>query len=286
MLVPWSIERHSTNTFTINYPDVKPGWEAWLLLRSDVHHDNPKCDWKLEKKHLDMAKERNAAVIDNGDLFCAMQGKWDKRSSKDSIRPEHQGGGYLDLLVDTAVEFYEPYAKQFAVLGLGNHETAIHKAHETCLTGHLVRALNKLGSPVMKSGYSGWVRFQFDSPGNNASPILLHHYHGSGGGGPVTRGVIDTSRITNYTPDPDIVLTGHTHDEWTVTIPRQRITDRMRVYRDEQLHIRPPGYKDAWADGAGGFEVERRHGPKATGAAWVRLWYESKKVHFESVRAK
>lgn len=286
MAASWTIQRHETNVFTIKFPNVKSGWEGWLLLRSDVHHDNPKCDWKLEKKHLDEAKERNAAIIDNGDLFCAMQGKWDKRSDKRALRPEHVDGNYLDLLVDTAADFYRPYAKQFAVLGLGNHETAIIKSHETCLTGHLVRELNKAGSPVMKSGYGGWIRLMFDSPGNRAKPIIIYHYHGSGGGGPVTHGIIDTNRITVYTPDPNIVLTGHTHTEWNLTITRQRLSERMTVYRDEQLHVRPPGYKDAWADGAGGFEVEKRHGPKPLGAVWIKLKFWNNAVEFESIRAK
>jgi hypothetical protein len=66
-------------------------WEQWVLLRSDVHHDNPKCNQALEKQHLDEAAEYDAPIIDNGDLFCAMQGKWDKRADKAALRPEHQG---------------------------------------------------------------------------------------------------------------------------------------------------------------------------------------------------
>jgi hypothetical protein len=60
----------------------------------------------------------------------------------------------------------------------------------------------------------------------------------------------------------------------------------MTVYRDEQLHVRPPGYKDAWADGAGGFEVEKRHGPKPLGAVWIKLKFWNNAVEFESIRAK
>jgi UDP-2,3-diacylglucosamine pyrophosphatase LpxH len=50
-----------------------------VLMISDVHFDNPKCDRKLLKKHLDEAKRRNAKVLINGDLFDLMQGKNDKR---------------------------------------------------------------------------------------------------------------------------------------------------------------------------------------------------------------
>ena len=58
-------------------------WEQWFLLSSDRHHDNPKTRQDLEQEHLKEAKERNAGVIDIGDLFCAMQGKYDRRASKD-----------------------------------------------------------------------------------------------------------------------------------------------------------------------------------------------------------
>lgn len=287
----WTIERRGKNTFEVTFPNVRSGWEGWVLLRSDVHHDNPKSDRKLEKKHLDEAKERNAIIVDNGDLFCAMQGAYDPRKSKSSIRPEHNVNDYLDALVTTAAEFYKPYAKQFGVLGKGNHETNISRRQETDLTSRLVQILKLQGSPVQESGYSGWIKFRFlkqsrEDLRSRCSPILLHHYHGSGGGGPVTQGVIDTNRISVYTPDADIILTGHHHTEWTVTMPRQRINDQMNVYRDEQVHVRVPGYKDAWGDGSGGFEVERRHGPKTGGAAWVHFTYLNGKVSFEIRKAK
>jgi hypothetical protein len=36
----------------------------------------------MEKRHLELARKRNAVIIDGGDLFCAMQGKYDPRSDK------------------------------------------------------------------------------------------------------------------------------------------------------------------------------------------------------------
>ena len=64
------IKHVGLNSTVITFDGIKAGWEQWVLLRSDVHHDNPKCDQKLEKKHLEQAKEYNAIIIDNGDLFC------------------------------------------------------------------------------------------------------------------------------------------------------------------------------------------------------------------------
>lgn len=286
----WDIEKTARNVVTIRLHGASAGWEQSLLLRSDVHHDHPQCDWKLEKKHLDEARDRGAIIIDNGDLFCAMQGKYDKRASKDNVREEHQYGDYLDRLVETAAEFYAPYAANFAVLGRGNHETSIRKRHETDLTERLASELRKRGSRVQTSGYGGWVRFIISACGRPMQTILLHHYHGAGGGGPVTRGVIMTNRMAVYTPDADIILTGHTHDEWVVTIARQRFSEKAVVYRDEVKHVRVPGYKDAWDDGSCGWENETGKGPKPLGAAWCRFYYEAgedtRRVKYEITEAK
>lgn len=41
----------------------------WVLLSFDRHHDNPKSDNRMERRHLEQARERNAIIIDGGDLF-------------------------------------------------------------------------------------------------------------------------------------------------------------------------------------------------------------------------
>lgn len=284
--MPAKIEKLQRNSVGLRFDAKRPGDEFWLLLRSDVHHDNPKCNQELEKKHLDKALERDALIVDNGDLFCAMQGKYDKRASKDALRPEHQAGNYLDLLVDTAFEFYRPYKSHFAVLGRGNHETAIYGKHETDLTERLVSRLKGDKGIAESSGYGGWIRCQFWNSRKCRHTLWIYHYHGSGGGGPVTKGVPQTNRTAVFTPDADVILTGHTHDEWIVWITRQRISPHGMVYHDQQLHMRPPGYKDAWNDGYAGWEVERMHGPKSIGALWLRMEYQHKKMILDPMRAQ
>lgn len=283
--LPWKLERTGDNVVTVRMDDVGQGWERWVLLRTDVHHDNPKCDQALEEKHLKQAIERDAMIIDNGDLFCAMQGGWDPRKSKDAIRPEHVRGDYLDALVETAAEFYRPYAKNFAVLGKGNHETAISKRHESDLTKRLAAELVGMGSPVLTSGYGGWVRFLFTVRKTVRMSKNLYHFHGYGGGGPVTRGVIQTNRIGVYTPDADIVFTGHSHDCWIMPVARVRLNEAGVIQHDEQLFLRAAGYKDAWGTGYGGWEVETGKGPKPKSAMWLRWYYEDGIVKVEPRRA-
>ena len=288
----WKLRKISNNVHEIKIDcDKTKDWEQWVLLRSDVHHDNPKCKQDLERMHLEEALSYDAPIIDNGDLFCCMQGSWDKRKDKAALRPEHQGSNYFDLLVETAADFYAPFASHIAVLGKGNHETAMTKQHETDLTDRLASRLRNKGGITESSGYGGWVIFRFDHPNKKNGLIdscRLYHYHGTGGGGPVTRGTIQTNRIAVFTPDANIVLTGHTHDEWQMTIQRQRLTEKGVIYHDEQLHIRCGGYKDAWGTGEAGWEVERMLGPKPIGSAWLRFWWDRKNdcVRYDSQRAK
>jgi hypothetical protein len=225
----------------------------------------------MEKRHLELARKRNAVIIDGGDLFCAMQGKYDPRSDKRDLKPEHQTGDYLDKLVSTAADFYGPYADLFAVMAPGNHETAISKRHETNLTERLVTMLNdRHGTQIKVGGFSGWIKFQILLFSHTCTTNMWYH-HGYGGDAPVTKGVIQTNRQSVYLPDAHIVATGHTHNEWQFPIPRIRLTNHGKVYHDEQLHLKVPSYKEEYVDGYGGWHIERGGPPKPTGAVWLRF---------------
>jgi hypothetical protein len=84
--------------------------ESRLAILSDLHWDNPKCDRVMLKSHLDYCLKENIPVMIVGDLLCLMQGKGDKRGNKSDILPEHNNARYLDSVVDTAVEWFSPYA--------------------------------------------------------------------------------------------------------------------------------------------------------------------------------
>lgn len=247
-----------------------------MLLRSDAHHDNPHCNRKKEREDLEEAKERGALIADFGDLFCAMQGKFDPRSSMDDIRPEDVGQDYLDRIVKHAAEFYGPYAKNFLLIGDGNHEANIRKRHGTDLTSNLIHRLNsEHGGAVHKGFYGGWIRFFFTVNKTKRVSKNLKYHHGAGGGGPVTRGVIQTNRQGVYLPDADIIVNGHTHDAWVMPIARERLTQGGVVKKDLAWYIRTPGYKDEYADGSKGYHIENWRPPKPQGAIWLKFFYHS-----------
>jgi hypothetical protein len=160
------------------------------------------------------------------------------------------------------------------------------KRCETNLTERFVQALKgcRRRSQVCMGGFSGWVRFQF-SRGEYQQSVRLWYHHGYGGGGPVTRGVIQTNRRAVYV-EADIIASGHTHDEWIVPIQRIRLNKSNQVEHTRQLHISTPGYKDEYADGNGGWHIERGGPPKPTGAVWLRFYYHAEEIHVEAREAK
>ena len=191
------IERISRNIHKFSFNTNK----GEVAVLSDVHWDNPHCDRKLLKKHLDYCLDKNIPVIIVGDMFCLMQGRGDNRRNKSDIRPEHNNARYLDSVVETAVEWFAPYAGILKLITYGNHETGIIKYQETDVLQRFVSLFNYTNkSTVELGGYGGWIIYSFkDSSITNAS-FKHKYFHGSGGGGIVTKGAINLTRApVSYT---------------------------------------------------------------------------------------
>lgn len=281
---PFRIERTGPTVITVRHKGVAAGWEQWYLLRSDAHHDNAHCDQELERRHLEEAKERGAGILDFGDLFCAMQGKWDRRANPAELRPELRGARYLDDLVNYCAAFYQPYAAHWILLANGNHEQSIQHHHETHLTERLAERLRAAGGQPEVGTYQGWVRFMFDRGGRRSSHAL-RYTHGYGGGGPVTKDLIQANRQLAYTEGADILVSGHTHDAWEVTQRRETLTPQGRTaYRDVSI-IKCGGYKDEFGAG-NGYAARKGHAPKPLGAYWLRFFVAGGSVQFEARRAR
>lgn len=249
-----------------------------ILLTADHHFDNPLCIRKLLKKDHDDAVRKGASIIAVGDTFCAMQGRSDKRHSKGNVRPENQVTDYLGSLVREASKFYRNYASNYLMFSPGNHETAILKKMEYDLLTGLVSDLNlRTGGNILQGTYKGWILFRFWRK-NEERPhpeytIRMAYHHGYGGGGPVTKGVIQTNRRGNYMPDADIIVTGHIHEKWIISIPRERLDSKFNVVYDEQYHVQVPTYKEEYGKSSG-WHIERGGPPKPLGGVMMEITKE------------
>lgn len=252
--------------------DFKP---RKILLISDIHWDNPHCDRELLKKHLEQAKKGNHDILINGDLFCAMQGKYDGRRSKADIRPEHNNAKYLDSLVNTAVEWFAPYAHNIKMIGYGNHETGIIKHCETDLIDRFVTLLNHTqNSSIQIGGYGGWVIYKFKRGLETYTPFKIKYFHGSGGGGPVTKGSIQFNRMMTMVEGADAIWMGHVHESMEMTYTMEKLSTKNTVHLRDVLMIRTPSYKEEYQDGSKGWHIERGAPPKPLGGRWLELTIE------------
>jgi len=285
----WGIEGISPNAARMRIAHQRNNsWQFWMLLSADRHIDHSLSDLKLQHAHLKVARAGGWPVIDIGDLFCAMQGRRDPRSSRKALLDKlNEREEYMDALVDYAHEMLGPYSDALALMGLGNHETGALKNNETHLLNRLVERLNGDGASTVLGGYQGWLRILFESEGSNSrQSVNLRYTHGAGGNAPVTKGTIQSNRRAVIYPDANIVISGHDHNQWMMPIPRLRINDAGREYRDEQLHLQIPSYKDEITGQVDGYAVERQHAPKPLGAWWLRFWWEKNVgLRYDAMRA-
>ena len=266
---PWTTESIGNAVTRIDFSN-----RLWVLVTSDWHWDSIHCNRDALESDLKLAVKLNAAVLSIGDHFDVMGGKYDPRSNgKYDLRPELQTGDYFDAVVRQGADWLEPYRNQMALITPGNHETAIRKRQETCLTTRLVERLRLKGSRVRQGGYAGWLLFRGRKGEKCSSVWKLWYHHGYGGGGPVTRGVIDFSRYL-VDVDADAVVSGHIHQRTLIEAKRQRLSSsgipevspiylvRSSTYKDESL-------TDGWA-------VEKGMAARPMGGWWLRLKFGGK----------
>lgn len=240
-----------------------------IYLLSDLHWDNPKCDRHLLKSHLNKAVEEGADILLNGDTFCVMQGKGDRRGSKSDIRPEHNTGTYFDSIIDTAVEWFAPYAKNIKVVGYGNHETSIIKHHETDLIKRFVDKLNaKTGAKVQVGAYSGWITYTLQDQ-NQYFRYAIKYHHGYGGGGAVTKGTIQHNRLATYIEGADMIWMGHVHENYELPYQVEYLSPNLKVKTKRILMVRTSTYKEEYTND--GFHIEGGRPPKPLGGRILEL---------------
>ena len=271
-MIKFESKQHGKNVHEITFFDTR---EATIAQLSDIHWDNPKTDWDYLKKTLNYCKERNIPIVVNGDFFCLMQGRGDRRSNKSDIRPEHNNAKYLDSIVETAVDFWKPYAHLLVVCGYGNHETAIIKWQETDILRRFVDLLNyQCKTNIQVGGYGGWIVYRIDYHGR-VSTFKHRYFHGSGGGGIVTKGTINLTRATEMYDGFDIFSMGHIHENLAIDVCMNTLdyhTKKGYFTTNKNVHMMITGtFKEEYQDGSKGWHIERGAPPKPIGGRLLKI---------------
>jgi len=250
--------------FDFDYKDLN---QHKILIMSDVHWDNPHCDRSLLKKHMDYALANKIPVFINGDFFCLMQGKYDPRKRKNNIRPEHNKENYLDAVISDAVDWWSPYKDVLTVIGYGNHETSILSHQETDPLQRFVDLFNYTNqSKIYTGGYGGWFVLKYNyTKGDFGYTYKIKYFHGSGGGGPVTKGTIQNNRIMTSVSGADCFVLGHVHELYQMYYTVETLNVRNNVELKNILHLRAGTYKEEYGDGYMDYHIERGRPPKPLG---------------------
>jgi Icc-related predicted phosphoesterase len=252
------------------------GSDVEIAMISDLHWDNPKCDLVALKKDLDYCLQKQIPIVINGDMFCLMQGRGDRRSSKSDIRAEHNNAKYLDSIVETAVEWFKPYAHLIAVIGYGNHETAIIKWQETDILQRFVDLLNyQAKTNIQVGGYGGWIIVRQMINTTQSTLTTIKYFHGSGGGGVVTKGAINLTRALEMYEGFDVFTMGHIHENASRNDVRDTVAmvnGKKPKLKQKQIHLMLTGsYKEEYGDGSKGWHVERGAPIKPVGGRILKI---------------
>jgi len=121
---------------------------------------------------------------------------------------------------------------------------------------------------VQQGGYAGWVLFRGRGSGRKVAIWKLWYHHGYGGGGPVTRGVIDFSRYL-VDIDADAVVSGHIHQRTLIEAKRQRLTSQGIPEISPLYLVRSSTYKDESV--TDGWAVEKGMSARPMGGWWLCL---------------
>jgi hypothetical protein len=267
------LSRRKPHVYRLGIMPVRSGEVRRLCLLSDLHWDNAHCRLDKLKKVLEEAVTEDVPVFLFGDTFCAMQGKYDPRASQEALRNEHRGGDYLDKLITTAVDWFRPYRDVIAFASPGNHEAAIKKRHETDLTSRFVGGLRDAGARTIEGNYWGFIQIIPHDwrQGSKFDQRIIHYHHGWGGGGPVTRGLVDHNRTRDQFL-ADVYISGHIHRRNQDENIYACLTARGHLVYRQQLFLRSSCWKDEmkdeWHSGIQG------RGPRPIGGWWLDLHFD------------
>ncbi|NBN88544.1 MAG: hypothetical protein EBV32_05615, partial [Proteobacteria bacterium] len=162
--------------------------------------------------------------------------------------------------------------------GYGNHETGIIKRHETDILQRFVTLLNyKAGSNVMTGGYGGWFIVNQVIRTNTRAATKIKYFHGSGGGGLVTKGALNLTRAMESYEGYDVFTMGHIHENSARNDVRDSINfhaTKGYYFNHKQIHSMITGtYKEEYMDGAYGWHVERGAPMKPVGGRILTIDY-------------
>ena len=221
--------------------------EFYYLFCSDLHFGAKGQDVKALERDFNKAKELNARIYINGDLFDMILHQDRKRYTVGSDK--YNSDNNINLAINEAYDFLEPYANQIEMIGCGNHETSVQKYHNIDVIQQTVWSMNKAFKTDIKHGqFCGYIILKYHwADSGQVRTRKIFYTHGSGGSSEVTKGIINVNRHM-YNKTCDIFWQGHTHTK--LVLPSEWVLDVNRndeIIKKERAAIITGAYSEIFS---------------------------------------
>jgi predicted phosphodiesterase len=186
--------------------------EVKLMMMSDLHIGALHNDYKRIEQDLKRAKDEDALIAINGDIFDMILPGDRKRYRSNNLHPRmyEAGDDMIGESIRWAIEILEPYRDRIIMIGDGNHDDSVARFHHIEPVKQLVIMLNGKNGKIKYGGYHGWIHFTIFR-GEDRGHYVINYHHGAGGAAPVTKGAIVFSRANMWIEGADAIWRGHTH---------------------------------------------------------------------------
>lgn len=252
--------------------------QPWFrLLCSDFHLGSASADHDAIIAQLQQAKDIDADIIINGDLFDAI-GPKDRRFDLTTLHPSLRGQKDLAKgIVNMALEILMPYKNNIKLINLGNHEETWITYGYNDPVRRVLEELGREGSKAKHGSFWGYVKTSFVVPSYRRRPShKLLYLHGTGGDSPVTKGTIDFNRKgRNWVYDA--LTFGHKHnlvcavDQIADVSPAGKYTERKQLNLQTGSYYR--NYRELADDEVldQSYAARSAHPPKPIGGVFLCL---------------
>lgn len=247
-----------------------------LAIFGDPHIDSMGHCGDLFKEILSQCADTNTPVIIIGDLFDAMQGRSDRRHSKQALTQDDIGESpYFNNIIEKVANIFEPYIGRIPwILSLkGNHETAIEKYNEIDLMQILKYSLFKKGYDNFHfTGYRTYLKslFVYKKRKYGGTNLIGGFHHGFGGARR-SKGILNVDINKGMYGSVDYFCTGHTHEQWSYPSQVLKLDNRGYEYKKEVLFMQVPSFKEDITNVNSGYAVEKSFQPLPIGGYWLNI---------------
>jgi len=245
------------------------GDEISVCLMSDVHFGAATCDVGRWQSDLRKAKARGSLIYILGDIFDALVPSDTKRFRNEANDSEYRVNDLLDVVIDDCADILWSVREQIVLCLRGNHEDTIIQRCHTDMVRRLCEKLSDKKHAVHYGGIGCSHVLRMTDDGGKSCQCRMALHHGAGGNAPVSKGVMQFSRmkLDGY----DIIAHGHTHNLTVTPDVRQSINGHGTVEHRTRYDISTGGYLNQSLGESYATRKNLQQSP--IGCAWVTVRY-------------